>query len=93
MFLLSVRSEGRGLAYPGFINGAFGKDKITLVIMLSDDGIFTLIRPIYGSLWFSVVLSDGVTVDDVFKRLGYTKRSDNSFDYTDFVTEFVQNPR
>lgn len=30
-----------------------------------------------------MVLSDGVTVDDVFKRLGYTKRSDNSFDYTD----------
>ncbi|SJL13315.1 uncharacterized protein ARMOST_16755 [Armillaria ostoyae] len=34
-------------------------------------------------IWLSVVLSDGTTVDDVFKRLGITKRSDNSFDYTD----------
>ncbi|KAK0499223.1 hypothetical protein EDD18DRAFT_1155932 [Armillaria luteobubalina] len=34
-------------------------------------------------IWFSVVLSDDTSLDDVFKKLGVTKRSDNSFDYTD----------
>ncbi|KAK0224339.1 hypothetical protein IW262DRAFT_1372368 [Armillaria fumosa] len=34
-------------------------------------------------IWFSVVFSDDTSLDDVFKQLGVTKRSDNSFDYTD----------